>query len=232
MRAKNILTILGLTLGLSACGGADLASRNNNPSGTLSIAAQVASGKRVMTSQYNVTAIDVTVPRSLKVSEGNRYYPLGDIVWRGEPRGDRYSQVQNIFIDAFGMGTSAMKAGPEVIVAAEVTRFHSLSEKARYTIGGVHNMEFTLTVRSAQTGYILDGPRAVVIAVDAAGGGAALAQEQAGRTQRVVVIEALRDGIRRELSKEVELETDTLTSRNTAIPLTASRLLQQSPLPL
>ena len=231
MKAVRIILALGLVLGLSVCGGADLASRNA-PLNTsdLPLAAEVAQKRIYLMSQYNVTEIRIDVPRTLKVSEANLFYPHADIVWRGEPRGDRYTQVHSIFTDAFGMGTARMKSGPAVIVEATVKRFHGVTEKTRYTVGGVFNMEFDLTVRDATTGVILDGPRFVEVNAPASGGSAAIEEEQAGRTQRVVVIEALREGIRRELSRQVE---DIPTSRNSGpIALTPGRLMEQSPLPL
>ncbi len=231
MKAVRIFLALGLALGLSACGSPDLASRNA-PLNTsnLSLASDAAQKRVVLSSQYNVTEIRIAVPRALTVSEANMFYPSADIVWRGEPLGDRQMQVHSIFTDAFGMGAAHMKSGPEVIVEAEVKRFHGVTEKTRYTVGGVFNMEFILTVRSAQTGEIIDGPRFVEANVKAAGGSAAIEEEQAGRTQRVVVIEALRAKIRQELSRQYEMAP---VSRNSApIALTPGRLLEQSPLPL
>lgn len=231
MKAVRLILAIGLAAGLSACGGTDLASRNAPLNADMPYAATSVAQKRIiLTAQYDVREIRITVPRTLKVSEANMFYPLADIVWRGEPRGDRYAQVQSIFTDAFGMGTARMKSGPAVIVEATVKRFHGVTEKTRYTVGGVFNMEFDLTVRDAETGAILEGPRFVEVNAPASGGSAAIQEEQAGRTQRVVVIEALREGIRRELSRQVE---EIPMSRNTApSALTPGGLLPQLPAPL
>jgi hypothetical protein len=80
-----------------------------------------------------------------------------------------------------------------------VTRFHCLTEKTRNTIGGVHSLAFDLTVRHAETGEILDGPRRVVADVKASGGTKAIAEDYAGRTQKVVVTERLASVLQREL---------------------------------
>lgn len=231
MKAIRIVGIMGLTLGLAACGGTDLASRNATPDApAFGFAARTKPGPIVMESQYNVVGIEIDVPRQLKVSEANLYYPIADVVWRGEPRGDRYAQIRAIFTEAFTQGTQSMRAGPQVIVSATLQRFHGVTEKTRYTVDGVHDMIYELTVRSAETGEILDGPRIVHTDLHATGGSAAIAEEQAGRTQRVVVVEGLRHAIRKELSRVVS--TDTPTSRNEPLPLTPDRLLQQTPLPL
>jgi hypothetical protein len=231
MKAPRIIRALGLALGLSACGGNDLASRSA-PLATSVVAVGTSNGPRqvFLVSQYNVREIRIDVPRDLKVSEANMFYPVADIVWRGEPRGDRHMQVHSIFTDAFGMGTAQMKQGPDVMVDIKVKRFHGVTEKTRYTVGGVFNMVYDLTVRDAKTGAILEGPREVAVATRAAGGSVAIEEEQAGRTQRVVVMEALRESARRELSRQME---DILTSRAApSIALTPGRLLAQSPLPL
>jgi hypothetical protein len=156
-----------------------------------------------MQAQYDVKAVNVVVPRNLRVSEANSFHPNVEIVWRGEPAGDRYQQVKAIFDQAMAQGTASMKSGPQVVVDIEVTRFHCLTEKTRFTVGGIHNMNFVMTVRDAATGAILQGPRLVVADIKASGGARAVAEDNAGRTQRVVVVERLTEVIRRELSAPV-----------------------------
>jgi hypothetical protein len=190
--------ILALTLAatLSACGAAAPVSRGQGVDG-LTLA---TSGARNVVPIYTVDAVDITVPHSLTVSEANSYLPLADIVWRGEPPGNRYAQVASILADGLRAGTIDMKQGPRVTVEVVLTRFHALTEKARYTVGGNHAIHFELTVRDAATGAILDGPRMVVADVKASGGARALAEEQMGRTQRVVIVERLSQIIQRELT--------------------------------
>ncbi|MFN4171379.1 MAG: DUF6778 family protein [Pseudorhodobacter sp.] len=235
MTTLRLLAAIGLCSSLGACASGDLASRN------LPLATQIntsemafversAERRVVLAPQYNVREINVTVPRSLSVSEANMYYPLADIVWRGDPRGDRHAQVQAIFMESFGLGTGHMKSGPAVIVDAEVTRFHSLTEKTRYSFGGVHSMRFKLTVRDAASGAVIDGPRLVVADVAASGGSRAIAEDQAGRTQRVVIVERLRAAIRQELSRAVEEEAPVGRSATTHA-LTPARVMEQSPIP-
>ena len=40
--------------------------------------------------------IHVVAPTTLKVSEGNTYYPNADIVWREDSPGNRYEQVSGL----------------------------------------------------------------------------------------------------------------------------------------
>ena len=79
---------------------------------------------------YSVARIDVTVPRSLKASEENMFFPSADIVWHGDPSGDRYAQVSSILQDGALLGTSGMKSGQAVDVDIEVTRVPRVDAKS------------------------------------------------------------------------------------------------------
>lgn len=223
------LTLLLGALALSACVSAnDPATRGMPKVADLSAASSQSVGTRVelapemaahLVAKYDVEAIRVTVPRSLKVSEANTFKPRADIVWRGEALGDRYEQVRSIFAEAMTKGTADIQQGRKVDIEIEVTKFHALTEKTRYTIGGMHEMRFVLTVRDSESGAVLDGPRAVVADTKASGGSAAIAEDQAGRTQRVVTVERLAQVIRQELSTRVI--DDQIVSRMQAAPMTA-----------
>ena len=159
------------------------------------------------TSQYDVGNITVTVPRSLVVSEANLFYPSADIVWHGEPVGDRHAQVEAILAEAAATGTVMMTRGPKVDVEITLVRFHAVTEKTRASFDGVHSMQFLLTVRDP-AGAILDGPRLVVAETPAAGGVRARAEDAAGLTQRVVVTARLARAFRSELSRIVPRPAD------------------------
>lgn len=160
-------------------------------------------GPVYMTSQYDVADVFINVPRTLVVSEANTYHPDADIVWRGDPVSDRYVQIEAILTEAATTGTAMMTTGPKVDVEVVLLRFHGLTEKTRYSVGGVHSMHFMLTVRDDATGAIIDGPRPVIAEVKAAGGARAVAEDLAGMTQRVVVTARLARAIRFALSKPV-----------------------------
>lgn len=205
----KVLLALGVTLGLSACASNAPATRLDTGS-ALTIASnggptpqRLPSGPTVLAAKYAVQGIEVVVPRSLKVSEANGFKPRADIVWHGDPYGDRYAQVQALVAEAASETIAPMTEGRPVMVQLTLTRFHALTEKARYTFGGMHEMRFDMTVRDAATGEVLEGPRLIVADIRASGGAQAIAEEQAGRTQKVVVIERLVDVLRRELSAPV-----------------------------
>ena len=150
--------------------------------------------------RYSVARLELDVPSTLVVSEANLFYPQADIVWRAEPIGDRYAQVKSVLQEGFGDGVAGMKSGPSVVVAITLERFHSLTEKARFSVGGVHDIVILLTVEDAKSGAILEGPRRVEIAVRASGGDKAIAEDVAGKTQRIVIVAGLAEAIRRELA--------------------------------
>lgn len=197
----------GLMLGLAAC-STDTVTRGAgvDPSALTGGAVTMASP------DYDVTAIAISVPRTLTVSEANVYFPMSDIVWHGDPLGNRYEQVQAVFEEAFATGTADLNGTRKVEVLAEITRFHALTPKTRYTVGGTHSLHFMLTVRDAVTGEILDGPRPVVADVKASGGSRAMEEEAAGITQKVVIEERLAQVIHDELTAPVPVAAGALVA--------------------
>ncbi len=201
---------MGLLLGLAACATPEPATRG------ASVAPSLIDSSKVMmvTPDYNVTAIWIHVPTTLKVSEANSYFPIADIVWHGDPTGNRYDQVQTIFQQAFATGTADLRGTKDVVVDATVTRFHALTQKARYTTGGMHTLHFVLTVRDAKTGAILDGPRPVVADVKGAGGARAVRQEAEGLTQKTVIEKRLAQVIYDELTAPVPVAVNPAELQN------------------
>ena len=207
MNTFRTLTLLALTALVSACGGMEPASRAAvNPQtslDTVGVAPTVAIP--ISTEPYLIAGTTIRVPQSLRVSEANVFYPIADIVWRGEPRGDRHVQVQAIYAEAMGRATAELTTGRAVLVDVEITRFHCLTEKTRYTVGGTHSLHFILTLRDAETGAIIEGPRAIIADVKAAGGSIAVAEEAEGLTQRIVVVNRLAEVLAYELTHHVPL---------------------------
>ena len=188
----RIAAALILALGLSACGS--LGSFGGSGA---------ASGPVVSLHPVKVTGHRVDVPRSLRVSEENTYYPMGDIVWRGDPHGDRYAQVNAIFTESLrrvGSGPAGAMAGATpVVVEIEVRRFHSLTEKTRYTVGGVHSIRFDMTLRDPRTGAVLAPARTIRADLKGYGGARALEADRQGLGQKVRVTQHLTNVIRAEL---------------------------------
>lgn len=206
------LALVGL---VSACAETEGVSRSG-----VTTTSTAGTARQAVLPPLNVVRVKVTVPQKLTVSEANLFYPVADIVWRGEARGNRHAQVQRIFTESLDAATARMNSGRAVAVEAQVVRFHSVTEKTRYTVGGVHSLRYLLVVRDAKTGAVIDGPRAISADVPAAGGQKAFEEDQRGRTQRVVIVEALTRSFRQALAPRAAVPV----SRATVAPATGAVL--------
>jgi len=185
------MAVAFLSLGLTACDSPPTSTRTVAPQ----VVAQVPAPLPI-----NVREIRVLVPEALSVSEANLFYPVGDIVWREDPPGDRRAQVRTIFARAMKQGVAALPKGSiPVILDVQVTRFHALSEKARYTVGGVHALQFYYVLRNPETGEAYGAPKFVKADFKALGGQAAIDAERTGITQKKRITEHLAQVIQDEL---------------------------------
>lgn len=108
---------------------------------------------RTASSGWYTRDIDVIVPKHLTVSEENRYRPRGDIVWHGEPLGDRHAQVQRILEVAARNATKYLRGRKPVRIEIELETFHALSNRARLSSpSAVHNLAFKIRVFDMKTG--------------------------------------------------------------------------------
>lgn len=207
MKPMKLITALAAAALVAGCASTNTPSRNAPFVNTTATGVPIAQSL-AETGQFNVAAteldiqrVNVVVPEDLVVSEANSYYPSGDIVWRGDAPGNRYAQVQAIFEDALTRGTAEMKSGTPVVLDVQVTRFHALTEKTRYTIGGVHSIRFGLALRDAETGALLSEPRMVKADLKGFGGQQAIDAERRGQTQKVRITDHLARLIQAELAQ-------------------------------
>jgi hypothetical protein len=200
MSIKATLSAILMLVSVSACGGSSQSSRNLTPDYLPQAATVTATAVAATAAPLAIRGIEVLVPDSLKVSEADVYFPFADIVWRGDPMGDRHPQVAAMFQVAAAQASEGITEGRGAIMTLQVTRFHAVTEKARYKVGGGYEMNFLMTMRDAETGIILDGPREVNPDFKGSGGIRAVAEDNAGRTEKVVVIEKLTEFLRIELA--------------------------------
>lgn len=213
MTLKKAFGLLVLGLGMAACSTAQVSTRDNGfepaverPAGLFGLLASKFVSKKPTVfgattdhglefdegkSPVTVNSLTVDVPKTLVVSEGNSYVPSGDIVWREDPFGDRHDQVRQIVQDAMNEGVKDLNGPLSVDVEIEVLRFHALTEKARYTTGGVHALSFNMTVKDSTTGEVIVPSRKVRADFEAFGGQDAIEAEAAGLTQKVRISEHL-----------------------------------------
>ena len=138
-------------------------------------------------------------------SESNSFYPNADVVWRGDPIGNRIEQIAAMFKTALDRNVDKMDGLVPVVVDYRLIRFHGVTERTRYSVGGVYNIEFEMTVRHALTGEILEPTRRIEADLSAPGGIAALMQDQRGQTEKVRVTDFLTQVFADELSGTYEI---------------------------
>jgi hypothetical protein len=210
MPNARILTGAMVALALAACSPAEMPRRDLSPATSRSAAAQPL---------YNVVAYNVSVPDSLLVSEADVFLPIADIVWHGDPVGERHQQVKAIFEAALAQSTADMTQGRRVQVSLEVIKFHALTPKTRATLGGNFAMHFYLTVVDSATHQVLDGPRKIVADIRASGGVKALREEAEGITQKSVITGHLIEVFDRELARRGRPKADAVViSSNGFLP--------------
>lgn len=194
MSRYRIVTALILALGLSACSEYDLATRNTVSDDAARDTSTVATLPAI-----NVVDTKIIVPRSLQVSEANSYYPAGDIVWRGDAYGDRYAQIEAILGESMQLARAGHSGSVPAVVEIELRRFHSITEKTRFSVGGVHSIRFNLTLRDPKTGAALAPTREIRADLREFGGDRAMQAERQGLTQKVRVTRHLANVLRSEM---------------------------------
>ena len=141
----------------------------------------------------------MAVPEELTVSEANTFVPRADIVWREDPRGNRKHQVQAIMTNAIAQGVSKVAEGQPVTMEVRLNTFHAVTEKARYTVGGKHNINFDYLLRDVSTGLPVAEVKNIDASLKAYGGTKAVAAENCGETQKVRITQRVRDVMYREM---------------------------------
>ena len=143
----------------------------------------------VLAANWRLAEVQVTVPRSLTVSEAKTYLPAADIVWREDPMGDRHDQVGKIIQDAVLRGAQGLSGARPVIIAVTVTRFHALTFEAeqRFENAGVHTINFTAQVVDARTGEVLVPPTAIRAELPAPSGKTMREARRKGQSQKSMI---------------------------------------------
>lgn len=201
MKLFKMMTIVALSLGVAGCasisavGNVDTVSRNAPLE-----AGQFTTEALTISRSYVIEDMFFSAPEDLSVSEANSYYPRADVVWRGDPIGDRVEQIRAIFATAADRNKDRMVGDVPVVIDVQLVRFHGVTERTRFSIGGVYNIVFDMQVRHAETGEVIEQSRRVMADLSAPGGVAALLQEQRGQTEKVRVTDFLTQVFKDELS--------------------------------
>ncbi|MEF9603676.1 hypothetical protein O4J55_15500 [Paracoccus sp. PXZ] len=173
---KPALLALGLALGLAGCAATwETAYEQLDPA---------------QTAGWRVAAVEVAVPETLTTSETNSYIPDFDIVWHGEPAGDRRAQVAAILKEGIEKGAGGLNGKTRVRIVATVSQFHAITPVVRERLqdSGVHNIQYTVQVFDARSGAALSQPQLIKAEFPALVGRAADEAEAKGLTQRVQIV--------------------------------------------
>lgn len=139
-------------------------------------------------SNWHVHEVQVTVPDNLTTTEVNILRPDVDVIWFGDPQGDRLAQVGVILSDAIEVAAQSLI--PEnfhrpVVIEATMIQFHSLTPRARALVGGIHKVKFTIQVVDQKSGEILAGPTVIQADEFAYGSWKAVRADAEGQTMKV-----------------------------------------------
>ena len=211
MMKAALIAVLGMSV--SGCATLDVATRN------ASFATPQQS--QTLNQLVGISDVQVNVSHKLRVSEAALFYPVADIVWRGEERGDRYKQVATIFQDGASKARATLEGETKARLQIDVLRFHALTDKARYTVGGVHSISFLLSLKDPETGVDLIAPRKIKADLKAYGGQDALAADARGETQKIRITQHLANVIRAEIAGGIAVEAPMVARNAVALPASA-----------
>jgi len=135
---------------------------------------------------WNVTEVSVSVPSDLTTTERNSYAPNADIVWHGEPAGDRRAQAAAILQTGISHGAETLRGNQPVTLNVVLQEFHALTPAARDRApSAVHNITYTIQVNDARTGEPLTQQQLIRADLEAFVGEAAYQALARGESQKV-----------------------------------------------
>lgn len=146
-----------------------------------------------VTRNWSLAAVDVIVPETLTVSDAaNVIAPQADIVWHGDPDGDRRAQVAAILAEAAKRAGATLEGDTPVTMSLPLEQFHAVTPAAvSRAPSAVHNIRFDIEVRDATTGETLVAPAAIDADLEAYVGSAPVLASLQGQTQKVRITDHL-----------------------------------------
>ncbi len=135
---------------------------------------------------WALNSVTVVVPANLTVSDQNLFAPNADIVWHGDPPGDRKTQVGAVLKTGVTQGASRLPGNMPVDIRITLERFHAVTPRAASRApAAVHNITYTAQVIDATTGAALTAPKRINADLQAYVREAALDAANKGQTQKV-----------------------------------------------
>ena len=145
-----------------------------------------------VTKNWRLHDVAVVVPDHLTVSNSNTFAPNADIVWHGEPFGDRKAQVAAIIDEGMTAGASDLNGDQLVTISVMVATFHAVTPSAvARAPAAVHNIGYGMQVFDSRTGEPLTEPQLISADIEAYVGSSAVTAAINGDTQRVRIVRHL-----------------------------------------
>lgn len=139
-----------------------------------------------VTRTWRLGDVAITIPDSLTVSNANSYAPNADIVWHGDPEGDRRAQVAAIMEAGIKDGASGLPGSRPVTLAVTLQEFHAVTPiSIARAPSAVHNISFKIQAFDSRSTEPLSSADMVRADLPAYTGVAAVIAAQEGQTQKV-----------------------------------------------
>lgn len=143
-----------------------------------------------LSKSWHLHRVQVVVPDELTVSNENTYAPNADIVWHGDPAGDRRAQVAKILTEGLTRAAAPLKGPRGITLHATLGHFHAVTPAAvARSPAAVHNIGYTIQVLDDATGAPLTKMAAIEADLEAYVGAAAVTAAVQGQTQRVRIVD-------------------------------------------
>ena len=143
-----------------------------------------------VTRTWKLASVVASVPASLTVSNSNTLAPNADIVWHGEPFGDRRAQVAAIMDEGITQGAADLKGRRPVTITARVLQFHAVTPAAiARAPAAVHNIEYAIQVLDAESEAELTPEQVISADLEAYVGASAVTAAITGLTQKRRIVD-------------------------------------------
>ena len=143
-----------------------------------------------LSKSWHLHRVQITIPETLTISNENTYAPNADIVWHGDPFGDRREQVSSILTEGITRAASPLKGPRGVAIHAQLEHFHAVTPAAvARSPGAVHNIAYTIQVLDDASGQALTPAERIEADLEAYVGSAAVSAAIQGQTQRVRIVD-------------------------------------------
>ncbi len=140
-----------------------------------------------------VKGVQVVVPDALTTSEQNSFAPNFDIVWHGDPVGDRKAQVTEILRAGISRGASSLRGPVPVTLQVILIRFHAVTPLAvSRAPAAVHDIAYTVQAFNS-AGQPVSEQVFIRADIEAFVGTQAIVAAQTGETQKKRITDHLAD---------------------------------------